>query len=192
MLAVALSVAVQTLQVTIDACVCDRGFRLDVASSACVACESGSYKAEPGNLEACTACPVGTVTFSAGSVFAASCVADTSGSNTGDGNTGGNTGGGSTGGGNTGGTDDNQSMNESNESNESNSSIESNEGSVSQQNESDVPAITFNMSLGNFPVTSDVETIRVQVIAAWLDRTDAHIHTFAYHTYIYYMIYFCY
>ena len=70
---------------------------------------------------------------------------------------------------------DNQSANDSIDSNSSNSTVgtdgsdgESSSVVPSAQNESDVPALTFNMSLGNFPVTSDVDSLKVQVIATCL------------------------
>lgn len=149
---------------TIDACVCARGFRLDAASSLCVACGYGFYKTLPGNMEVCDACPDGHITYTTVSVSAFSCVADTTA------DTGGNTG--DTGGTDGGGTSDNGTGNTSgtNDSNTSSSTDNTTDVGVSdpvlaQKNESNVPALTFNMSLGNFPDTADVESIKVRLIA---------------------------
>jgi hypothetical protein len=145
-----------------------------VASSACVACELNSYKSQPGNLEACTPCPSGLITYDTASVSAYSCVAGATGST-------GSTSGSGNGNGNSEDADgssngsDNQSANDSIDSNSANSTVgtdgadgESSAVVPSAQNESDVPALTFNMSLGNFPVTSDVDSLKVQVIATCL------------------------
>ena len=145
-----------------------------MASSACVACELDSYKSQPGNLEACTPCPSGLITYDTASVSASSCVAATgatgaTGATSGSGNGNSKDADGSSNG------SDNQSANDSIDSNSSNSTVgtdgsdgESSSVVPSAQNESDVPALTFNMSLGNFPVTSDVDSLKVQVIATCL------------------------
>lgn len=160
-------------QVTIDACVCDRGFRLNLASSSCVACDFHSYKTEPGNIETCTACPSGLITYGTGSVTASSCVAQTAtGDATGDGD-GEETGDtGDTDSGDSGGSSDNQSSRNGSDGNSSmpGNTTPSTDGDSevsAPRNESDVPAVAFNMSLGNFPSTSDVDSIKVQVIATW-------------------------
>lgn len=79
---------------------------------------------------------------------------------------------GDTGGTDGGGTGDNGTGNTSgtNDSNTSSSTDNTTDVGVSdpvlaQKNESNVPALTFNMSLGNFPDTADVESIKVRLIA---------------------------
>lgn len=162
-------------QVTIDACVCDRGFRLNLASSSCVACDFHSYKTQPGNIETCTACPSGLITYGTGSVSASSCVAQTATGDTddtGDGETG-DTGDTDTDGGDSGGSSsDNQTSRNGSDGNSSTpgNTTPSTDGDSevsAPRNESDVPAVAFNMSLDNFPSTSDVDSIKVQVIATW-------------------------
>lgn len=165
-------------QVTIDACVCARGFRLNLASSSCVACDFHSYKTQPGNIETCTACPSGLITYGTGSVSASSCVAQTATGDTddtgdGDGGETGDTGDTDTDGGDSGGSSsDNQTSRNGSDGNSSTpgNTTQSTDGDSevsAPRNESDVPAVAFNMSLANFPSTSDVDSIKVQVIATW-------------------------
>ena len=152
-----------------------------MASSACVVCDLNSYKSQPGNLEACTPCPSGLITYDTASVAAYSCVAGATGATGATGGSGTTSDSGNSGSGNSEDANgssngsDNQSANDSNDSNSSNSTVgtdgDGETSSVvvpSEQNESDVPALTFNMSLGNFPVTSDVDALKVQVIATCL------------------------
>ncbi len=132
-----------------------------------MACGYGFYKTLPGNKEVCNACPTGFITYGTVSVSPFSCVAEITsdtGGNTGDtGDTGGTDG--------TGGTGDNGTGNASdtNDSNASSGTGNTTDVGVSnpvpaQQNESNVPALTFNMSLGNFPSTADVEAIKIRLI----------------------------
>ena len=106
-----------------------------MASSACVACELNSYKSQPGNLEACTPCPSGFTTFTTGSVWASSCQ-------------------------DSGDIPSNPGVGVSNDSGNGSVDNETDSGNstpqlqpvLATQNESSVPALTFNMSLSNFPV----------------------------------------
>lgn len=69
-------VVVTCSKVSVDACICDKGFRLDAATSSCLACPIGSFKTEPGNIEECTQCPEGYKTYQTGSVSNSSCIED--------------------------------------------------------------------------------------------------------------------
>ena len=45
-------------------------------------------------------------------------------------------------------------------------------GSANLQNSSEVPAVSFNMSLSNLPATTDLASIRSQLIVSWLTAVD--------------------
>lgn len=119
-----------------------------MASTSCVACESNSYKPQPGNDETCTACPSGFVTFATGSVFASSCYSLPSPapppdvpahSNSSDANESGN-----------------GSENGSENGSDNSSTFPTDEPIPAEpavSNESSVPAVTFSISLSNFPVS---------------------------------------
>ncbi|CAL1160422.1 unnamed protein product [Cladocopium goreaui] len=142
--------------VTIDACVCDRGFRLDVASSACVACELNSYKSQPGNLEACTPCPSGFTTYTTGSVWASSChniASDVPGDTSSPG---------------VGVSNDSGNGSADNDTDSGNSTpVQLQPVQPATQNESSVPAITFSMSLSNFPVQAGAGDLKEQLKAVF-------------------------
>ena len=57
-----------------SACVCDRGYRLEVASGSCLPCALGYYKDVLGDLEQCSACGNGSTTFRTGAVSNSSCI----------------------------------------------------------------------------------------------------------------------
>ena len=109
-------------------------------------CESGFYKTSPGNLESCEACPDGYTTFSTASVSAGSCLPPTILSPT-------------------------SALTE----NQSEENVSSNVSSSVQltQNESVVPAITFNMSLGNFQATTNVPELESQLAAVFRSTLSA-------------------
>ena len=100
-------------------------------------CASGFYKTLPGNLETCDACPDGFTTFSTASVSASSCLPPTILS---------------------------ASAPTENQSDENVSSNGSSSVQLSQ-NESVVPAISFNLSLSNFEATSNVPELESQLAA---------------------------
>eukprot|EP00435_Cladocopium_sp_Y103_P034368 s881_g8.t2 len=61
-----------------EACVCASGYRFDAATSSCLACSMGSFKVGVGNVEECTQCPEGYITYQTGSVSNSSCVEEIS------------------------------------------------------------------------------------------------------------------
>ena len=120
---------------------CDRGFRLDITGS-CVACAIGFYKSPVANAEACTACPAGFTTFATGAVSSESCFAQVGTP-----------------------TAAQVEVNESNESNASVANVTEPDpvALITSTQEMEVPAVTFNVSIGNFD-TEDVE-LQAQLIA---------------------------
>ena len=135
-------------QVTSDACVCDRGYVYDTVALTCSPCPLGFYKTQPGNFETCDACPDGYITYNTGSVFSSSCFASPSLT--------------------TGAPTANVDDNETNVSNASNATVDTAPDLVEllTKNESEVPAVSFNMSLANLPTNQDAESLRNQLIAA--------------------------
>ncbi|CAJ1443646.1 unnamed protein product [Effrenium voratum] len=133
--------------VTSDACVCDRGYVYDTVALTCSPCPLGFYKTQPGNFETCDACPDGYITYNTGSVFSSSCFASPSLT--------------------TGAPTANVDDNETNVSNASNATVDTAPDLVEllTKNESEVPAVSFNMSLANLPTNQDAESLRNQLIA---------------------------
>ena len=118
-------------QVVADACVCDRGFEWDAVARSCAACATGFYKSLPGNAQVCDACSEGSTTFSAASVSQSSCYTPTLLS------------------------DPSAASNDSNVSN----TTEPSSLTILADNQTEVPAVTFNMSLGNVPeATADLQS----------------------------------
>lgn len=153
-----------------------------MASTSCVACESNSYKPQPGNDETCTACPSGFVTFATGSVFASSCYSLPSPAPPPDVPAHSNSSG-----------DANESGNGSSENGSDNITFPGDEPIVQPaepavSNESSVPAVTFSISLSNFPVQEGNGDLaeQLKVTEKALRRTEAEskreIHT--HYTYI--------
>ena len=147
-------------QVSIAACVCDRGYGLEPAG--CAACSEGSYKSVAGNEEPCLPCPAGFTTFGTGSRSESFCAIPTTDPATDPADP------------NPGDSSPNQS-NESNASNASNAS-ESPNRTVTPgpsppemvfKNESAVPAVSFTMTMSRQASDGDDETLKNQLKAAW-------------------------
>ena len=145
-------------QVSLAACVCDRGYGLE--PTGCAPCSEGSYKSVAGNEDPCVPCPAGFTTFGTGSRSESFCAIPTTDPAADPPNPG----------------ESPVTSNQSNESNVSNASESPNvtvtpgpspPAELVLKNESAVPAVSFTMTMTRLSSDGDEQTLKNQLKAAW-------------------------